>query len=455
MEGYLSQNQIKYIFDHLEQAVCIPEGIKDQFVYTQNRKVDTEAAVVFILSVKKINLTETFNIDDLPVLFPNSSIPSFYTVHNHQLVFNHDILKACFYLLSGYQEYNSKNTDHFGRYPFKHSIQFKLGFIGKPLVNYFFEIIIQALIDFFGAEKIKRKKNFRNFGFLLSHDIDNIDYYTFKRFLYKLKEFGGFATTTLSKKQILADLFQTGVELLKFGKKKNPIWNFDYLMHLEQKNGLKSAFYFLTKGIKNADSDYTFSEQRLQTVFHSIKANKCEIGIHGTVASARDQSIMNRIISDLKAQAEITKLGGRQHRLIYNLPETALIHEKAGLLYDSSLCFAEHEGFRNSYCLPFKLYDFESDRPIECWQIPLNVMDVTMFHYRKLNLQEAHKAICLIIEEIKKFNGVFTLLWHNDFFEDNKYPGISHFYDSLLHEISNKMPESLTGLEIAQRCSTN
>ena len=46
--------------------------------------------------------------------------------------------------------------------------------------------------------------------------------------------------------------------------------------------------------------------------------------------------------------------GIRQHFLKYNNPLTPRIHEKAGLLYDATLGFAEQIGFRNSYAGPFQ-----------------------------------------------------------------------------------------------------
>ena len=129
----------------------------------------------------------------------------------------------------------------------------------------------------------------------------------------------------------------------------------------------------------------------------------------------------------------------------------AVIHEKAGISYDSTLGFPEHEGFRNSYCFPFKLFDFQSDRMIDVWELPLNVMDVTLFHYRKLTKDEAYKSVEVILDEINRFNGLFTLLWHNDFFDEDRYPGISEFYANLLRMIKTYHPLSLSGKEISNR----
>ena len=82
-------------------------------------------------------------------------------------------------------------------------------------------------------------------------------------------------------------------------------------------------------------------------------------------------------------------------------------------------------------------------------------MDATLFDYRKLNTDEAFYAVKEIIREIKKFNGVFTLLWHNDFFDEDRFPEIKKFYEDLLCYINSENPENCLGYEIIRKCSTN
>jgi hypothetical protein len=173
------------------------------------------------------------------------------------------------------------------------------------------------------------------------------------------------------------------------------------------------------------------------------------------VASVTNEKKLIQILNNLNSNLPNPVTGIRQHRLLYKLPYTTLNHEKAGLQYDASQSYAEHEGFRNSFCLPFKLYDFETDRMLNVWEIPLNAMDVTLFHYRGLNNSNALKSIKSLIAEIKKFNGVFTLLWHNDFFDDDRFPEIKQFYETLLCYIKSEKPDNYLGYEIIKRCSVN
>jgi hypothetical protein len=157
---------------------------------------------------------------------------------------------------------------------------------------------------------------------------------------------------------------------------------------------------------------------------------------------------MKEIFDRLQENASVSISGVRQHRLMWDHPQTALIQENAGLIYDVTLGFAMHEGFRNSYCHPFRLFDFDKNRMISTWEIPLNVMDSTLFYYRHLGFEQAESVVNELIAEVKKFNGVFSLLWHNSYFNESEIPGISQFYSTLLKRISSEIPKSVTGEEI-------
>jgi len=85
------------------------------------------------------------------------------------------------------------------------------------------------------------------------------------------------------------------------------------------------------------------------------------------------------------------------------------------------------------------------------WEIPLVVMDATLFYYRKLNTTDALVKMEELISEVKRFNGVFSLLWHNGYFDEKITPGIRRFYEKLLERIHEDQPESMTGSEIIDR----
>jgi hypothetical protein len=446
----LNKHQIDYVIFHLGHSLELSEQISKSIVFDQN--VDgQEKKIVFPLSDKEIDMDNIIFRNDIPILFPVQKTEAPYILQNGNLIFNDDLLKSAFYLLSGIQEYQSSTKDFLGRFPFEASIQKKVGFIHKPIVNYYFELIIEG-IEAFGklhGIPVKRKRIFPETGFMLTHDIDKIDTYNFPDFIFKIKQLLGLTGAKYPYSRIFRTNFKYIVNYLNPFHRKNPFWNFDFLMHQDEKLGFKSSFYFLHKDLKG-DSYYTFKDKRIQRLIPELIKNGHEVGLHGSIRTSTNFEAMK---NNLRLLEEVTSekiWGGRQHRLMFQMPLTLKIHKECGLKYDSTLGYAGHEGFRNSYCMPFKLYDFENDRMIDVWEIPLTVMDGTLFSYRKLNNDDAFASVESLFEETRKFNGVFTLLWHNSFFDDDLYPELTSFYKKTLAFFNTNNVKSYTGAEITK-----
>jgi hypothetical protein len=454
MKGFLSQPKLEYVLFHLGCHIDLTPELSRLLFFVKNAD-DLQSytnRIVFLQSAEDIRLEAVVTIGGLPILFPLSDKREIYSIDaNNNLIFHHDILKSVFYLLSGYQEYQNKNShDALNRFSFFDSIQCKLGITGKPIVNYYFEVIVQA-IRLYGSGnnlRVSQRRVFNTFGFILSHDIDYVDLYTKNYFLYKAKEVIGIKQSKLSA----WTNFRLGLTgFLKYTnliKRDNPYWNFDFMRKAERDNNIRSVFYFLDKGILHSDAYYSFNEHRIVDLFEYLKEQDCEIGLHGTVESIVNRDKMQSSIEKLQKASNTAIAGVRQHRLLWHHPQTALIQESLGLKYDTTLGFAAHEGFRNSYCHPFRLYDFEKERMMELWEFPLNVMDVTLFAYQKYTIDEAFAKSLEVMGEVQKFGGVFSVLWHNSFFDEDLYPGITAFYVQLLKSISHAEPENILGVEL-------
>ena len=80
------------------------------------------------------------------------------------------------------------------------------------------------------------------------------------------------------------------------------------------------------------------------------------------------------------------------------------------MLYDATLGYAAHVGFRCGICLPHKPYDVIDNRIIDLWEIPLIVMEGTLHQYRSLSPDQGLASIESLIETVRKYHGVFVLL---------------------------------------------
>jgi peptidoglycan/xylan/chitin deacetylase (PgdA/CDA1 family) len=127
----------------------------------------------------------------------------------------------------------------------------------------------------------------------------------------------------------------------------------------------------------------------------------------------------------------------------------------AGFAYDSTLGFAEHYGFRHSYCLPFFPFDFTRGEAHSFLEIPLNVMDVTLHHpnYLQLRPEEMRAALDPMLAEIERFGGVATVLWHNENFDPANQTNGPRQFAELLNYLQQQGATFRTGSQIvAELC---
>jgi hypothetical protein len=285
---------------------------------------------------------------------------------------------------------------------------------------------------------------------MLTHDVDRVKLYSYNYLVYKLKELLGIKKTGATNGILMRQLGQ-GILSFLSGGIKDPAWNFDYLRDVEKKLGLVSVFYFLDDETKHVDADYRFSDKRISDLINSLHGEGCEIGLHGNHQSVTSKASLQRGLAELN-QVFLHEIKGiRQHRLRYEVSQTTEIQEQLGFAYDTSLGFFDHEGFRNSFCLPFRLYNFHHDAMAGIWEIPLNVMDCTLLEYRGLNFTEAHLSVENIITEVRKFSGIFNMLWHNSYFDEIRFPGIHRYYENMISHIAGSNPENLPGYRVIDK----
>jgi len=449
MNRTLSKQELNHVFEHIQLVMDI-DFFRKEIAYGEIK----DSSIEFFASNKNLEVKE---VEGVPILFASDEDKIYSVTNDGYLIFYHDLLKSAFYLLSGYDEqFVNKGRDHWNRVTYEGSIQQRMGIMNRPLVNEYFDLILKGINEYLAFHKkpvLVKRKLFDSFGFLLSHDIDVIDKYGWPHLGYKIKELFGLVRSEHSFVKLLKATFVSAFQFINPWR-SNPYWNFDDLMMLEKKCHIKASYYFLAFDEKGG-SRYRFQEKRLVNLFAQLSNANHEIGIHGTTDTSTDSDQLKKEIAELEESSNIKVVGGRQHRLWLEGTKTFGIHQAAGLKYDSSFGFAEHEGFRNSFCLPLKPYDFERKEAIDCWQFPLMAMDVTLFSYRKLSPKQIKSSIQSIIAEVEKHNGIFTLLWHNSFFDETLYPGVRQTYEELLQLMDDHRATGITGKELVSKLEEN
>jgi hypothetical protein len=344
----------------------------------------------------------------IPVLFVKKGIHSIISkTQKDKIVINGDILLSAFYFLSCWQEYISNDCDSMGRFPLKESLLFKLGLIQIPVVNYYFDILVKAIESIPGAIVSVNPKHSEGLKVGITHDIDHCQTGSWQ---------DGY-------RQIRAGEWWNGIK--KWGKRiyEQDLWfNFDQLLKIEKELNVTSSYYFIAeKKRKNGypNADYDFTSSKIQQVVEKIKNAGHEVGIHGSIGTGFDEVKLTHEINQFPQSV----IGGRFHYLMTNNPDSFDVIEKSSLLYDSSLGFAEHIGFRNGFCFPYSPYDFENDKPYSFLEFPFQMMDKTLIqpYYMGLKPEDAIQSVKSLIDEINKFSGYFIFIWHNNTITGFKY----------------------------------
>ena len=128
----------------------------------------------------------------------------------------------------------------------------------------------------------------------------------------------------------------------------------------------------------------------------------------------------------------------RQHFLKFHLPGTYRNLISAGIKEDYSMGFADVTGFRAGICNPFLFFDLKKNEATSLRIFPLSIMDSTLNTYLKLKPEKAKEKISDLIKIVKKHNGTFISLWHNETVsETGIWQGWKSVFEFCLNEANN------------------
>jgi len=370
----------------------------------------------------------------LPFFFDNAPGQPLISYAEEKVFISADIISTAFYLLSGWQEYFSAERDRHGRFPYAASVQHRYNFVTLPVVNYYFDILKTAVEYLSGKTLIPRRWGSKQstFAAFISHDVDNL-YSAWK----------APAKAALEQRQFV----RFGKLLWQYLTQPDAWDNLEAVAAATAQYGAKSTFFMLpsarkgTNGTPNADYRLTITlDKRLQ----QLRAEGCEQALHTPLGTATSYVALR---NTCRQNLSLAMRGNRFHYLSWEPRQTVDALENVGFPYDATLGFAEHFGFRNSYCHPFYPFSFVSNREIDVVEIPLNVMDATLHHpnYLQLNPAEILPALAPVFAEIKRFGGVASVLWHNENFDPNNTQNGPQQFHEIMRHLQQQDAAFLTG----------
>jgi len=194
--------------------------------------------------------------------------------------------------------------------------------------------------------------------------------------------------------------------------------------------GLDSAVYWKSSPHSNSglDSQYDPRHPKIKRTMRWLRDQNVEQGFHPGYLTFGDVGVLREELEILRESLGDGPIGGRQHFLRWT-PETWAHWERCGLVYDSTLGYADQVGFRAGTCHPYRPWLLLEDRESKLLEIPLIVMDGTLVDYMKLTPAQGVQAASELIDRCRLVGGVFALLWHNSTL---LYPAYGDTYDRLL-----------------------
>lgn len=362
-----------------------------------------------------------------------------------------DVVASAFVLLACWDEHTSAARDRFGRLPYDASV-FAANpalALDDPAVDGYVRALRGVLaprLAALGLEPLPdagwmwseggvRGGGGPRFAVALTHDLDTLRRWTAGGFAASGRRVARAARDRHGRALLreLADLKDWLVHDLP--RRSDPAWTFPQILAGENARGAASTFFVLPGRTTGKRTRLHEEYQRdIVEVFRLLSRERREVGLHAVAGS--DDALVEDL-QDLARRAGAAVRGVRYHylRCLYHTTLPAL--DAAGVEYDSSLAFAEREGFRCGVSFPFHPYDLRHERPLGLLQVPLVLMDTSLLgeRYRALDAEAAGRVCDEILSRVRAAGGGVAMLWHNTRFDRRTAQGYDDLYWHLVDRI--------------------
>ncbi len=381
------------------------------------------------LDSKNIPLKVQFQSKNVNPFIPENGLPIIFGhdkmyVSATEIVCGVDIFASAFFMLTRWEEYACKERDHLGRFPAKASLAGRAGFLHRPVVNEFVEMLWNMLRHL----GIQQERVKRSFQLLLTHDVDYPLLWT--SFPFFLKKLGGDILKRRSLKEAAFSI--NSFVSTKTGKEKDPYDTFDFLMQVAENANFPAHFFFMAGGKSRLDPKYDIGQDFVKKLMAEMYKRGHRIGFHPSFDTFDDETLFQREKLRLEEVSPQAITCGRQHFLRFSVPETWRIWADSGMEWDSTLGYPEQEGFRCGVCYPFPVFDILERKELKLLEIPLTAMDTTYAVYKKVTPAVMEDDLMELFKTVKKYSGTFVLLWHNSSFGVPAYQAYTQVYERFL-----------------------
>jgi len=285
------------------------------------------------------------------------------------------------------------------------------------------------------------------FALFLSHDIDQIHDRELFRILADINHVrrrfwsGETGNAPLACRRIARAVF----------KPKRALLDFETILGIEKRHGFRSTFFLLhDRYWARQGARFSFADKEIQEIGRLALAAGCELGVHGGYYRFNDAAKYRESKETLATVFGVEPVGIRNHLLRFSYPETWRAQQEAGFEYDATYGFRSVPGPRAGLALPFFPFDTRREEPLTILELPLAVMDTSIFRYLRLQGEAALEFTWQMLDRLANRGALVSLLWHNNFFNEPEYWDWQMVYERLLERFAALRPWCVTGAEINQ-----
>jgi hypothetical protein len=334
---------------------------------------------------------------------------------------HYDIPGLTYWMLARVEEIGRTDLDEHGRFPAVSSHAYKHGYLERPLVDEWLDILGQVIERQWPGMLIKSHRP----KIIVSCDVDSpfssggtlVDY---SRRL--LGDLGKRRSLSLAIKTLRSYWYGRRGDL-RFDTHRQGV---DLIMDTNERLGNVVEFNFIPlRTHRRLDGRPNLQDPQIRKLLREINERGHQIGIHPGYETYNNQENMDLSVrvfrdclNDLGIRQE--RLGGRQHYLRWETPTTACLWERNNLNYESTLTYADRPGFRCGTCFEYPMFDATNQKKVLLRQRPLIVMECTVIAKRYLGLgysEQALEKMHTLKKSCYAVGGQFSILWHNSHFE--------------------------------------
>ncbi|SCA58777.1 Uncharacterized protein AB751O23_AO_00080 [Chlamydiales bacterium SCGC AB-751-O23] len=354
----------------------------------------------------------------LPIIFGED----YLSITQNSINCGADFFASSFFLLTRWEEYVCPQIK--GSYEEANRFVLSSRLYKRPLVNEY----VECLWEMLKYLKIQQERKSRNFSIKLSHNVLHLERWrSFSRvFTNVAKDIFSHRNWQYAFKDLVS------FTNVKCKGKLDPFNNFDDIMQISEKWGVKSQFNLMAKRKASFDCSYEIKDNETMRLVDKIKSRGHDVGLLGSYLSYNQvaQSTEEKTFFDKTFQFEVAKISPLGFR--FENPTTWQIASDLKYKEISSAALSSCWGFQSGVCYSFSVFNILSRKKLSLKESPLIIHDQGLEGgIPGLTVSKVIEKIERLKNLVRRYDGDLVVNWQNAHFKTPQWENYQSAYESL------------------------